>query len=227
MPKKVKVKKVRARRGALTVDVYSISGRKVGTTALPKEIFAATVNPPLMAQAVHVHLANKRKGTASTKTRGEVSGSTRKIYRQKGTGRARHGSIRAPIFVHGGVAFGPKPKHFSFSLPRQMRQKALFSSLASKLRNKEIKVVAKLATISPKTKEMASLMRKLSIDGKVLIIMPEPTEQVKRVARNIEGVSLASASNLSTYDILSAETLLFMEEAIPVIKRLWTRTTSS
>src|SRR5882724_11511103 len=136
----------------LALDVYGLDGKVAEKVTVPAAIFGEKVNKTLLAQAVRVYLANKRQGNASTKTRGEVDGSTRKIYRQKGTGKARHGSVRAPIFVHGGVVFGPKPRDFSLSLPKKMKRKALFSALSAKLQGKELIVVSSLETITPKTK---------------------------------------------------------------------------
>lgn len=214
-------KKLKVRKKRLAVSVYDIKGKKTGTTSLPKEIFGVKINPQLMAQAVRVYLANQRKGTAQTKTRGQVVGSTRKIYRQKGTGRARHGSIRAPIFVHGGVAFGPKPRDYSLSLPKKMRRRALCSSLTSKREEGAVRIVAKLATITPKTKEMAAVLSNLGTGRRetVLIITPERIENVQRAARNLEGVRVSPAWALTPYTVLCAKTLVFMEEAIPILEQ--------
>src|SRR3989344_6029979 len=126
------------KKGSLFAPVYDLKGAKSGTLALPKEVFGTKVNNSLMAQAVRVYLANQRQGNATTKTRGEVQGSSKKIYRQKGTGRARHGSLRAPIFVKGGIVFGPKPRDFSLDLPKKMKRKALFSSLSAKAADSEV-----------------------------------------------------------------------------------------
>src|SRR3989344_7875158 len=131
----------------LKADVFDLSGKVTTTVTLPEYLFGAKVNRPLMAQAVRVYLANQRAGTQSTKTRGEVDGSTRKIYRQKGTGRARHGGIRAPIFVGGGIAHGPKPHDFSRELPQKMRRAALFSALSGKLKDGEVKIMKNLDKI--------------------------------------------------------------------------------
>src|SRR3989344_6756187 len=139
----------------LTIPVYNLEGKEVKTLDVPKEIFSVKPNPKLLAQYVRVYLTNNRQGTASTKTRGEVRGSTRKIYRQKGTGRARHGAITAPIFVGGGVVFGPKPRDYSRKLPQKMKKAALFSALTAKRIDNAVKVIGNLDTIVPKTKEMA------------------------------------------------------------------------
>lgn len=207
-------------RVGLLVDVFDIKGKVKEKISLPKEIFAAKINPKLMAQAVRVYLANQRKGTASTKTRGEVKGSSRKIYRQKGTGRARHGSIRAPIFVHGGVVFGPKPKDFSLNLPQKMKKAALFSALTTKLKNGEIKIVSGLEKIEPKTKIMAQTLKKLDLNNKgLLFILSAKNENIQRSARNVEGVELLLASQLNAYEVLKNKNLIFMKDAIEIIEK--------
>lgn len=210
-----------ASRGDLSVDVYDMKGNVAGSVLLPKEVFGAKVNPSLMAQAVRVYLANQRKGTVSTKTRGEVAGSTRKIYRQKGTGRARHGSIRAPIFVHGGVVFGPKPRDYSLSFSKKMRRAALFSALSIKQKEKAITVVRGLEKVAPKTKVMIQALKSLGVDEKkrkLLLILPKNLENVKRAARNIAGVRIAPAENLNTYNVLLHPRLLVADSAIDVLK---------
>ncbi|MDP3726813.1 MAG: 50S ribosomal protein L4 [bacterium] len=200
----------------LTVDVYDIKGKIIDQIALPKEIFGAKINNQLMAQAVRVYLANQRRGTVSTKTRGEVKGSTRKIWKQKGTGRARHGSIRAPIFVGGGVVFGPKPRDYSLKLPKKMRRASLFSALSQKLKGEEIKVVKGLEKISPKTKAMVSIIQNLGLNAKkkILLVLPQKPENIKRAAGNIEGVDISLVNQLNTYEVLRNKTLLFTREAI-------------
>lgn len=212
-------KKVTAKQNGIAISVVNTAGKTLRTLDLPKEVFGATVNKSLMAQAVRVYLANQRAGTASTKTRGQVQGSTRKIYKQKGTGRARHGSIRAPIFVHGGVVFGPKPRDYSLSLPKKMKKKALCSALTSKLQDHAIVVVSGLEKLPPKTKEMVSVLKKLQLDGKrknvLLVLSPDKeTENVKKAARNIEGLEMIQARQLNTYVVLHSNALIFTEASI-------------
>lgn len=214
----------RATRDTLSIDVYDLKGKVVEKLALPKEIFGAKVNSALVAQAVRVYLANQRSGTASTKTRGEVQGSTRKIWRQKGTGRARHGGIRAPIFVKGGIAFGPKPRDFSLDLPKKMRRLALFSVLSQKYKDGHIRVVKGLEKIEPKTKEMVSVMSSLEVNSKnkkVLLVIPQTENhiQVVKAARNITGVEFIQASQLNTYQTLENKIVLFMRDALPVVEK--------
>lgn len=224
-----KIKNVPIKRGGLTVDVFDIKGKVVETLSLPKEIFGSKVNDKLMSQAIRVYLTNQRRGTVSTKTRGQVRGSTRKIWRQKGTGRARHGAIRAPIFVHGGVAFGPKPRDFSLQFPKKMRRAALFSALSAKLSDKEIKIVKGLFKIEPKTKSMMMVLKSLSLNDKkkkILLVMPSLDESSKqelqtltRAVRNIEGVSFLPANNLNTYVVLNNKMLLLMKESVPFLEK--------
>ncbi len=208
------------RSGTLSIDVYDTKGKVAQTLELPKDIFAAVINKQLIAQAVRVYLANRRSGTASTKTRGEVAGSTRKIYRQKGTGRARHGGLRAPIFVHGGIAFGPKPRDFSLKFPKKMKKQALSSALSLVYKNGGIKVVKGLEKIEPKTKLMARVLTNLDLkpETKTLLVLPEKIEAVQRGARNIEGITLVNASQLHTYEVLKNNTVLFMADAIATLE---------
>ncbi len=212
------VAKPRVKAGkALTVDLYDVEGKVAGNVALPEAIFGEKVNKTLLAQAVRVYLANQRQGNASTKTRGEVEGSTRKIYRQKGTGKARHGSIRAPIFIKGGIVFGPKPRDFSLSLPTKMKRKALFSALSAKLSDGGIIVLAGLETITPKTKQFVSILQKLGVtesQRSLLLVTAGKTESVKRAAKNVQGVDFTAATRLNAYEVLRSKQLVIMQDAI-------------
>lgn len=209
----------------LSADVYDMKGKVVDTISLPKNIFNAKINPRLMSQAVRVYLANQRRGTASTKTRGQVHGSSRKIYRQKGTGRARHGSIRAPLFVHGGIVFGPKPRDYSLKLPSKMKKAALFSALSAKLRKGEVKIIDGLDTIEAKTKQMAQVLKNLALDSKnnnILLVIPplsfKGVENVVKAARNIEGVTYSPASQINTYEVLRSKVVIFAKDSILTMK---------
>lgn len=210
-----------SKKASVKAEVFDTKGKVVETMSLPAEIFAASINPQLMAQAVRVYLANQRGGFAATKTRGEVAGSTRKIYRQKGTGRARHGAQRAPIFVHGGIAHGPKPQDYSLNLSKKMRKLALFSALTAKLRDGKIKFVSGLTSVSPKTKDMASVMKDLALSEKkrkVLLVTHDDSENVTRAVRNLSGVVFTSAARLNTYEVLNNKVLLMMKESIDTLK---------
>ncbi len=206
---------------SLSASVYDIKGKAVGRITLPSEIFGVKENKALISQAVRVYLANQRQGTVSMKTRGEVKGSTRKIYKQKGTGRARHGGIRAPIFVGGGVTFASKPRDFSLSLPQKMKKNALFSALSGKLKEGEIKVMD-LDKISGKTKIMANALKIMSVDGKTLLVTPggfKEFENVYKASRNLRGMRILPAVSLNTYDVLNNNAVIFMKEAVDVLKK--------
>lgn len=213
-----------AKAVSLSAPVFSLTGLKSGTVALPKEVFGVKINKALMAQAVRVYLANQRLGTVSTKSRGEVDGSSRKIYKQKGTGRARHGGIRAPIFVKGGVAHGPKPRDYSLKLPQKMKRAALLSALSQKLQDGEIKVLTGLEKIDAKTKIMDSLIKKVSEQGQqkrtLLITSANPKDlgNVYKASRNIKNVEVLNAQFLNAYEVLKHKNLLLMKEAIAVLE---------
>lgn len=224
--KKQIVKKEATKKVSLTADVYSAKGRALGKISLPKEIFGVRVNDKLMAQAVRIFLSNQRQGNASTKTRGMVQGSSRKIYRQKGTGRARHGSIRAPIFVKGGVVFGPTPRDFSLKFPKKMKKAALFSALSAKQESAEIKVISDLSKIEPKTKNIAGLLKTLFKDSKIqknlLVLASNKTsEKTRLAARNIDKLEILPVQNLNTYAVISNAKILFMKEAIDEMKQFF------
>jgi large subunit ribosomal protein L4 len=210
------------KESGLTTDVLNVNGEKVESITLPKAIFGVKVNPTLIAQAVRVYLVNQRQGTASTKTRGEVSYSTRKIYRQKGTGRARHGGRGAPIFVKGGVAHGPKPKKYALSLPKKMKRAALFAALSGKVKEGDIKVVSGLEKMKVKTKLFAQAFHTWAINEKnrnTLLVLPEQMETVLKGARNLEGVTITTAQNINTYEVLKHKTIIFMKEAIAIVEK--------
>jgi len=200
--------------------LWQIDGQEDGQIELPKEIFAAKINPPLMAQAVRVYLSNQRKAHPKVKTRGEVKRTKAKWFRQKGTGRARHGARSAPIFVGGGVAHGPKGvENYHLKLSKKMKKAALFSALSSKLKAKEIIVVQGLGKIKPRTKEMVVVLKNLKAEKKALLILPKVLENVIRSGRNLKEVKLVQADSLNTYRILNSQQLIFMEESLEVIKK--------
>lgn len=208
------------------LDILTIQGVKSGKIDLPKEIFAAKINPELMAQAVRVYLANQRRAKAKVKDRSEVAGSRRKIWRQKGTGRARHGDRYAPIFVGGGVAHGPTGKeNYQLKMSKKMKKGALFSALTSKLKDKEILVVKGLGKIEPKTKKAVDALQKIARNekwevgrGKLTIVLPGMIENVMRSGRNIPNLRLIQASQLNIYEVLNGGRLIFMEESVDVVK---------
>lgn len=204
------------------IDVFDLTGKIVSSINLSQDLFEAKVNNSLMAQAVRVYLANQRQGTQSTKTRGEVQGSTRKIYRQKGTGRARHGGITAPIFVGGGIAFGPKPRDFSMEMPQKMRRAALCSALTQKRTDNKVKIVEGLDGLKPKTKVFVQVLKKLDLDEKnkkILILMPGKNSDLQKAMRNVTGVSFLLANQLNTYEALNVKTLVIMKSAVEILNK--------
>lgn len=202
-----------------SIPVYSLAGRASGTMSLPKEIFGVKVNEKLLAQAVRVYMTNQKTLTASTKTRAQVQGSTAKIYRQKGTGRARHGAIRAPIFVGGGIVFGPKPRKVKLDLPKKMKKAALISAFSSKMGDKGIVGVSGIDKASGKTKEMAKLLNKISIGKSTLIVTSEKVDNVVRGIRNIPGVDVMPANLINAYEVLKHDMLLITKEAVERLKK--------
>lgn len=203
----------------LSASVVGTDGAAAGKMSLPKELFGAKMNTQLMAQAVRVYLANQREGSASTQTRGEVTASTRKIWAQKGTGRARHGSVKAPIFVGGGIAFGPKPRDFSLKMPKKMRTQALASALTSKYNDGDVIVVDGFEKLPPKTKAFAGALKALdAVDG-TLVVVSEKQDVVKRSLRNIAGVDVIEARNMHTYTTLSHKTIVVMKDALDELKK--------
>lgn len=209
---------------SLSVQMYDSKGAKSGTIALPKEVFGAKINEALMAQAVRVYLANQRQGNANVKSRGEITLTTAKWYRQKGTGRARHGAQSAPIFVGGGVAHGPKVKDFTLKFPKKMKRAALISALSLKAKDGEIKILSGLSKIEPKAKAMDQVIKKVTEDkkrkSKVLLITnetPKNLENVYRAGRNLKNMEILNAKLLNAYDVLKHKNLIFMKESIEVL----------
>lgn len=221
-PTTKKVKSVRATASdtvkGVSIPVVDTDGKAKGKMQLPAELFAAKINKQLLAQAVRVYMANQRSGNASTKTRGEVEGSTRKIYRQKGTGRARHGAVRAPVFVGGGIVFGPKPRDYSLGFPRKMKKAALASALTSKMQDGNIVVVEGLHLLEAKTKIMAQTLVHLDAQRNILLVLPKQTESVVRASRNIAGVDILEARNLHPYAVISHRKLVVAKDAVDELK---------
>ncbi len=209
------------RKTGLETDIFDVAGKAAGKMELPKEIFAQSPQDELLAQSVRVYLARQRQGTASTKTRGEVRGSTRKIYRQKGTGRARHGAIRAPIFVGGGIVFGPKPRNYDLQLPPKMRKKALVAALTGKFKENDILVLSDLSALKGKTREMIKMLTNLKLETKhgqlktkTLLITPKLEENTWRAGRNIQNLTLTPANLLNPYQLLAHKKIIFTKEAL-------------
>ncbi len=201
----------------MKVDVVNMQGEKVRTVELPPAIFEAPIKKELMHQALVRQYANARLGTRKTKTRAEVSGGGRKPWRQKGTGRARQGSTRAPNWAKGGKAHTPRPRDFSQSMPRKMRQAALRAALSVKAREAQIVVLDELRLEQPKTKEMAAALQRLTGTSSVLIVLAERDEMVERSARNLPSVKTLSASYLNVRDLLGYQRLLLPLGAVDAI----------
>lgn len=196
-----------------SVDVIDLSNKKVGSLDLSDAVFAARVNQDLLYEAVRHHLACIRRGTAKTKTRHEVAGSGKKLWRQKGTGRARVGSIRSPLWRHGGTTHGPQPRDYSYRLPRKMLLGALRSALSAKLRDGELRVVKEFSIAEPKTKLMAQVLKALEANKTVLLVDNSGDQNLALAARNLAGVTLVPSQDVTTYDLLGHQLVLLSEGA--------------
>ena len=203
------------------VAVYNTQGQQVEEIDLNDNIFAAKINQAAMHQVVVNYLANQRRGTASTKSRGEVRGGGRKPWRQKGYGRARHGSIRSPQWVGGGVALGPKPRTYKKSINKKVRRLAMKSALSSKVAAEEMLVLDKFTLEEIKTKEIVKVLSALETGRKTLIVLPEKDDIIYRSARNIEGVKTTLVNTLNVYDILNCDTLLVLKDAVAKIEEVY------
>ena len=195
--------------------LYKQDGKEAGTHELPATLFDCEVNKPILHQAVVAHLANQRQGTASTKGRSDVKGGGRKPYRQKGTGRARAGTRRSPIWRGGGVVFGPHPREYRQSLPKKMKRQALRSALSGRARDGDILVVESLQYEEPKTKVFADFLKSVDSEAKkVLLVLDKPDTAVIKSARNVPGVKIMLGNMLNAYDVLWAEKIIMTQGAI-------------
>jgi large subunit ribosomal protein L4 len=202
----------------MKVDVINMQGKKVDTTELPAGIFEAPIKRDLMHQALVRQLANARLGTHKTKSRGEVRGGGRKPWRQKGTGRARHGSRRSPIWVGGGKVHTPQPRDYTLKMPRKMRRAALRSALSVKASQQEILVLDKFALETPKTKEMVEMLEALVGNASVLILLPGSDVQLEKSVNNLTSAKTLRANYLNVRDLLGYERLILPLEAVEVIQ---------
>lgn len=201
-----------------TVEMRDAAGKKVGSQELPAEIFEAEVRVPLMHQVVLASMAGLRAGTHATKTRGDVSGGGKKPWRQKGTGRARQGSIRSPQWVGGGVSHGPQPRSHAVRLNKKMKRGALRSALTDAFRSGKLAVVKELSFDEPKTREAAAVLTALGLEGMVLLVLDEPGEVVEKSFRNLPNVRIAYAKGLGTYEVLAADHVLFTGVALSQLR---------
>ncbi|NTU74138.1 50S ribosomal protein L4 [Candidatus Roizmanbacteria bacterium] len=215
-----KTSKAAKETAAHEISVYDMTGKVVKSVKLPEEMFSTPDHPTLISQYVRVYLANQRQGTSSTKTRSEVIGSTKKIYRQKGTGRARHGAAKAPIFVGGGVTFGPRPGDHSLSMTKKQKKTALFSALSIKAREQSIIALSEeINKVEVKTKPAFAMLKTIDLKSKkTLLVLSEMKANVVKSFRNIPGIEIVPAASINPYMVLTHDALIFAEDALPVMK---------
>lgn len=203
------------------IDVLNMTGAKVSELELSEAVFAVEPNTSAMHIAVVNYLANQRQGTQSTLTRAEVSGGGIKPWRQKGTGRARQGSTRAPQWYHGGISHGPKPRNYYFTINKKVKRLALKSALSSKVIENELVVIDEIKLDAIKTKAMAEALAAVKAAKKTLIVLPENNDVVYKSARNIEGVKVSTVNTINVYDILNCDTLVASQDAIAKIEEVY------
>ena len=203
------------------VDVYNMQGKKVSDVELSEAVFGIEPNENIVHSALVNYLANKRQGTQSTKTRAEVSGGGRKPWRQKGTGRARQGSIRAPQWIKGGIALGPKPRSYSYRINKKEKQLAIRSLLSAKVLDNELTVVDKLEVEEAKTKVMAKALTDLKVEGKALIILADRNDNVLRSSRNIEGVKTIELNTINVFDLLNCNKLVLPLDTVKKLEEVY------
>lgn len=203
------------------ITVFDMTGKSVGEMTLSDAIFGIEPNTSVMHAAVVNYLANQRQGTQSTLTRTEVSGGGRKPWKQKGTGRARQGSTRAPQWIHGGIALGPKPRDYSYSLPKKVKRLALKSAFSAKVADKDMIVVDNIAVEGFKTKAVAEMLSNLGADKKALIVMPEVDAKLIKSAANIPGVKTALVNTINVYDILNCDKFIVAKSALEKIEEVY------
>ena len=204
-----------------SIDVYNIEGKKVKTIDLKEEIFGIEPNEAIVHSVLVNYLANQRQGTQSTKTRAEVRGGGRKPWRQKGTGRARQGSIRAPQWIKGGIALGPKPRSYKYKFNKKERQLAIKSLLSSKVLENDLVVVDKFDFKEIKTKQMVNAMKNLKVEEKAFIVLPASNENVQKSARNIENVKTGSVNTINVYDLLKYKKLVLTVDTIKKLEEVY------
>ncbi len=203
------------------IEVYDINGKKVKEVELKNEVFGIEPNEAVVHSVLVNFLANQRQGTQSTKTRSEVSGGGRKPWRQKGTGRARQGSIRAPQWIKGGIALGPKPRSYKYTVNKKERQLAIKSLLSSKVLENNLVVVDSLPLKEIKTKEMVKALSNLKVEGKALIMLSEKNENVQKSARNIEGVKTTLVGTINVYDLLKYNKLVLTLDTVKKLEEVY------
>lgn len=197
-----------------SVSMFNMEGEQVGTLELSEAVFGVPVNEAVLHEVVVMQMANRRRGTAATKTRGEVRGGGRKPWRQKGTGRARAGSSRSPIWRGGGIVFGPHPRDYRYKVPAKVRRLALKSALSAKVAGGDLVVLDQLSFERPRTKDMIQVLEKLSVTGQALVVTAVPNENVHLSARNIPGVKPMEARNMNVYELLKHTKLVITADAV-------------
>lgn len=204
-----------------TVSTFDMTGKQTGTMELADSVFGIAPNATVMHSAVVNYLANQRQGTQSTLTRSEVSGGGRKPWRQKGTGHARQGSTRAPHWTHGGIALGPKPRSYTYVLPKKVRRLALKSAFSSKILSGDMLVLDELTLETIRTKTVVETLKALDAKKKVLLVLPEKDEKAILSARNIPGVKTALVNTLNVYDVLNCDTFIVVKDAVAKIEEVY------
>lgn len=217
--RKIKIKvtktpKVRKEHEGFSVPVYNAAGKEVGKFSFDKKIFTGKVHQAAIYQAVLMYSANRRQGNASTKTRGDVSGGGKKPWRQKGTGRARAGSTRSPLWRHGGVIFGPHPRDFHFGIPKKMRRLALLSSINSKLNDNKLIGIDAVKMEEPKTKKFAAILDALKLKGRSLFVLDAVDGNIERASRNIEDLVIKNYKDFSMMDVLGCDNLVMSKVSL-------------
>jgi large subunit ribosomal protein L4 len=205
---------------ATTVDVLNANNEKVDSLELPEAVFGAPVKSHLLQDVVRMQLANRRRGTADTKGRAEVSGGGKKPWKQKGTGRARAGTIRSPLWRHGGTTFGPHPRDYGFRVSKAVRRQALCGALSAKAEAGAIRVLESLSLEKPSTKAMHSLLQGVGAQGKALVVLPGRDEVLEKSVRNLPQVRILTVQGLNVYDILKADTLIMTPEGVHTLREV-------
>ena len=202
------------------LDVVNAKNEKVDSLELPDVIFGAPVKPHLLHEVVRMQLANRRQGTADTKGRSDVSGGGKKPWKQKGTGRARAGSTRSPLWRHGGTIFGPHPRSYAFEVPKAVRRQALLAALTTKAQAGAIRLLESVSLEKPSTKQMLSMLQAVGAQGKALVVLPARDEVVEKSARNLPEVRVLTVRGLNVYDVLKADTLVLTPEGVSTLREV-------
>ena len=202
----------------MNLDVINKKGEKIDKIKLNAELFEVSTSIELIKQYIRVFLHNQRQGTSSTKTRSEISRSGKKIWRQKGTGRARMGDLSSPIFKGGAIAHGPKPRSWNLDMPKRMKINALLASLSTKIKNNHVMILDELSMTTPKTTEITALIENLKLNGKTLLITKNPNANVVKSASNIKKVIVSNSTNLNAFEVITADNIIFEKDSIIAIQ---------